>query len=29
MPGIRLAGEPQRLRSGWLNGMKRLPVQYG
>jgi cholest-4-en-3-one 26-monooxygenase len=28
MPGIRLAGEPQRLRSGWLNGMKRLPVQY-
>jgi cholest-4-en-3-one 26-monooxygenase len=29
MPGIRLAGEPQRLRSGWLNGMKKLPVQYG
>jgi cholest-4-en-3-one 26-monooxygenase len=28
MPGIRLAGEPRRLRSGWLNGMKRLPVQY-
>jgi cholest-4-en-3-one 26-monooxygenase len=28
MPGIRLAGEPQRLRSGWLNGMKRLPVEY-
>jgi cholest-4-en-3-one 26-monooxygenase len=28
MPGIRLDGEPQRLRSGWLNGMKRLPVRY-
>ena len=28
MPDIRLAGEPRRLRSGWLNGMKRLPVQY-
>ena len=28
MPGIRLAGEPRRLRSGWLNGMKRLPVSY-
>ena len=28
MPGIRLAGEPRRLRSGWLNGMKRLPVRY-
>ena len=29
MPDIRLAGEPKRLRSGWLNGMKRLPVSYG
>jgi cholest-4-en-3-one 26-monooxygenase len=29
MPGIRLSGEPERLRSGWLNGMKKLPVQYG
>jgi cholest-4-en-3-one 26-monooxygenase len=29
MPDIRLAGEPRRLRSGWLNGMKRLPVSYG
>ena len=28
MPGIRLAGEPVRLRSGWLNGIKRLPVSY-
>jgi cholest-4-en-3-one 26-monooxygenase len=28
MPGIRLSGEPKRLRSGWLNGMKQLPVQY-
>ncbi|GIE94372.1 cytochrome P450 [Paractinoplanes rishiriensis] len=29
MPGISLAGEPQRLRSGWLNGIKHLPVRYG
>src|SRR5215470_9195004 len=29
MPGIKLAGQPQRLRSGWLNGMKSLPVSYG
>jgi cholest-4-en-3-one 26-monooxygenase len=29
MPGIKLAGPPQRLRSGWLNGMKSLPVSYG
>jgi cholest-4-en-3-one 26-monooxygenase len=28
MPGIKLAGDPQRLRSGWLNGMKSLPVSY-
>jgi cholest-4-en-3-one 26-monooxygenase len=28
MPGIRLAGEPRRLRSGWLNGIKNLPVSY-
>jgi len=28
MPNIRLAGEPVRLRSGWLNGVKRLPVSY-
>ena len=28
MPSIRKAGEPERLRSGWLNGMKRLPVIY-
>ena len=28
MPGIRKAGEPERLRSGWLNGIKRLPVAY-
>ena len=29
MPGIKLAGPAQRLRSGWLNGMKSLPVTYG
>jgi cholest-4-en-3-one 26-monooxygenase len=28
MPGIRMAGEAQRLRSGWLNGIKALPVSY-
>jgi cholest-4-en-3-one 26-monooxygenase len=28
MPGIQLAGEAQRLRSGWLNGIKALPVNY-
>ena len=28
MPDISKAGEPQRLRSGWLNGVKRLPVSY-
>ena len=28
MPGIKLAGEAQRLRSGWLNGIKALPVSY-
>ena len=26
MPGIRKAGDPVRLRSGWINGIKRLPV---
>jgi cholest-4-en-3-one 26-monooxygenase len=29
MPRISKAGDPQRLRSGWLNGVKRLPVSYG
>ena len=28
MPGIRQAGEAERLRSGWLNGIKKLPVSY-
>ena len=28
MPGIKLAGQAQRLRSGWLNGIKALPVSY-
>ncbi|MFI5887765.1 cytochrome P450 [Streptomyces sp. NPDC051554] len=28
IPGIRLAGEPRRLRSSWLNGIKELRVQY-
>ena len=28
MPRIRPAGDPVRLRSGWLNGIKKLPVSY-
>jgi cholest-4-en-3-one 26-monooxygenase len=28
MPAIRRAGDAVRLRSGWLNGIKRLPVSY-
>ncbi|MEU4691651.1 cytochrome P450 [Actinoplanes sp. NPDC023714] len=28
MPGIALAGPPSRLRSGWINGIKHLPVRY-
>jgi cholest-4-en-3-one 26-monooxygenase len=27
-PGIARTGEPSRLRSGWLNGIKDLPVTY-
>jgi cholest-4-en-3-one 26-monooxygenase len=28
MPNIKQAGEPRRLRSGWLNGIKELQVTY-
>ena len=28
MPGIAKAGDPVRLRSGWINGLKSLPVSY-
>jgi cholest-4-en-3-one 26-monooxygenase len=28
MPAIRRSGDAERLRSGWLNGIKRLPVSY-
>jgi cholest-4-en-3-one 26-monooxygenase len=28
MPSITKAGEAERLRSGWLNGIKHLPVHY-
>ncbi|MGP4026888.1 cytochrome P450 [Actinomadura sp. 3N407] len=28
MPGITRLGEPRRLRSAWLNGVKELPVRY-
>ncbi|MGA8846909.1 MAG: cytochrome P450 [Nocardioides sp.] len=27
-PGIVATGEPTRLRSGWINGIKDLPVRY-
>jgi cholest-4-en-3-one 26-monooxygenase len=27
-PGISLAGEPKRLRSGWLNAIKEMQVSY-
>lgn len=29
MPGIRKVGEPQRLRSGWINGVRSMQVEYG
>ncbi|MFJ8232471.1 cytochrome P450 [Streptomyces sp. NPDC094448] len=29
LPGLRLAGEPRRLRSAWLNGVKELRVTTG
>src|SRR5215471_18650198 len=28
MPAIRKSGDAERLRSGWLNGIKRLPASY-
>ena len=28
MPAIKKTGDAERLRSGWLNGIKRLPVAY-
>jgi cholest-4-en-3-one 26-monooxygenase len=28
MPDIAKAGDPVRLRSGWINGLKSLPVSY-
>ena len=28
MPGIHQAGSPERLRSGWINGIKKCPVAY-
>ncbi len=29
MPGLRLAGDPRRLRSAWINGVKELQVSTG
>jgi cholest-4-en-3-one 26-monooxygenase len=28
MPNIAKRAEPQRLRSGWINGVKELAVSY-
>ncbi|HEX6527737.1 MAG TPA: cytochrome P450 [Streptosporangiaceae bacterium] len=28
MPDIHKVGEPERLRSGWINGIKKCPVAY-
>jgi cholest-4-en-3-one 26-monooxygenase len=28
MPDIRMTGDPVRLRSGWINGIKQMPVSY-
>jgi cholest-4-en-3-one 26-monooxygenase len=28
LPNITKLGEPQRLRSGWINGVKDLQVSY-
>jgi cholest-4-en-3-one 26-monooxygenase len=28
LPDIQLAGDPRRLRSGWLHAIKELPVRY-
>ena len=28
LPGITQAGDARRLRSGWINGIKELPVKY-
>jgi cholest-4-en-3-one 26-monooxygenase len=28
MPDIKSIGEPERLRSGWLNGIKHWQVDY-
>jgi cholest-4-en-3-one 26-monooxygenase len=28
MPGMRLAGEPSRLRSNFINGIKHMPVRF-
>lgn len=29
LPDLRLAGDPRRLRSAWLNGIKELQVSHG
>jgi cholest-4-en-3-one 26-monooxygenase len=28
LPDIQALGDPRRLRSGWLNGIKDYPVRY-
>jgi cholest-4-en-3-one 26-monooxygenase len=29
IPNIAKLAEPQRLRSGWINGVNALPVSFG
>ncbi|NED63673.1 steroid C27-monooxygenase, partial [Streptomyces sp. SID10244] len=29
LPDISKVGDMRRIRSGWLNGVKDLPVRYG
>jgi cholest-4-en-3-one 26-monooxygenase len=28
LPDISMIGDPKRLRSGWLHGVKEIPVAY-
>jgi cholest-4-en-3-one 26-monooxygenase len=28
-PNMKQAGDPERLRSNFINGIKHLPVQFG
>ena len=28
LPDLSLLGDPERLRSGWLNGIKKMPMTW-